>query len=621
MKRSVKILIVCLSFVFVVGVALIIAACLQSGSGTANAAASFTLTENQTAMLATGIVGITVSAVSALLILFSGNAGIYSVLKYFLVGFLALILSGGATAALDVYYNFSDAFLYEQYRNKNGFGGVATSDDDIYYDFAFSTEKVLQTDNLGTDDDYVVKLAKNEWEGYQITVVSKKDVDVILQVTDYEKDEAVIPVTVYKEWYTSVKDTAVGSEFSNGYPDALIPYEGTESVALDAYYSQTFYIELHSDIAAPAGNYAASLKLICNNIVILEKTMTAKVYNFEVPVTPSMDTAIGVWGVNEIAAACNMATATSAEKTELYKKYYETVLSRRLSPYYIPYDVSDERADAYMSDPRLTTFQMDYGDRVSESAKVNANSTWKEKGYFYPIDEPDSASEIVAYNSLVASLQSDCADGEFNMVTPFYGIEVEDKENEGVYINNFDVQSGKSNISCPESICFESDEFYERTMERVSDGDRSWWYVCCGPSGLKGYCNMFIYQQGSAHRILFWQQRKYDVTGFLYWNITYYSKANPWESSKTWESYDCAGDGCWLYPNGNAEPIISLRLTNVTDGTEDYEYFTLAEKLYGEEWIEAKIAEVTQGLTDYTDDPAVLQSVRDSIAEAIEAKI
>ena len=47
-----------------------------------------------------------------------------------------------------------------------------------------------------------------------------------------------------------------------------------------------------------------------------------------------------------------------------------------------------------------------------------------------------------------------------------------------------------------------------------------------------------------------WQQRSLDISGLLYWSTTYCEKANPWESTKTWDDYNSAGDGMLIYPGG-----------------------------------------------------------------------
>ena len=203
----------------------------------------------------------------------------------------------------------------------------------------------------------------------------------------------------------------------------------------------------------------------------------------------------------------------------------------------------------------------------------------------------------------------------YNMVTPFYN---NDPETEGG-LTAVELQRGRSSILCPESVVLDSPGAKEALYAaRDEAGARIWWYVCCGPTG--DYNNNFVRQQGIRHRILFWQEKMENVTGFLYWNSIYCDKGNPWETSKTWDSYESGGDGVLMYPGrymGYDEPVGTLRLKNLCDGIEDYTYLTLAEEKFGREWIDEKIARITTTLTDYTLDDALLQRVRTEIGAAL----
>lgn len=64
-------------------------------------------------------------------------------------------------------------------------------------------------------------------------------------------------------------------------------------------------------------------------------------------------------------------------------------------------------------------------------------------------------------------------------------------------------------------------------------------------------------------------------------------------------------------------PIASLRLMNIADGMEDYDYFTLAEAKFGKEWVNEKIAKVVTSSTEYTSDHALFEQVRREIGVAL----
>ncbi|MBQ6021864.1 MAG: hypothetical protein IJL25_02925, partial [Clostridia bacterium] len=66
-------------------------------------------------------------------------------------------------------------YLYPAYRVFVSPGGVKTEDRAVRYDFAYATEKLQPTANLGKDAEITLKLAKNEREGAQLAFVSTRD--------------------------------------------------------------------------------------------------------------------------------------------------------------------------------------------------------------------------------------------------------------------------------------------------------------------------------------------------------------------------------------------------------------------------------------------------------------
>lgn len=152
-------------------------------------------------------------------------------------------------------------------------------------------------------------------------------------------------------------------------------------------------------------------------------------------------------------------------------------------------------------------------------------------------------------------------------------------------------------------------------------GKKIWSYICCGPTFP--FANiMFRYPLIEA-RLLGWQscQQKYD--GLLYWgvNIWFYDSANrpidpeaslrtDFKTDWTCDRMQIYGDGILIYPGVNDTPIETIRLANLRDGFEDYEYL----RLYG-----SVSPKVFRSPTDFTRDAGVLEAERQKMAEAIEA--
>lgn len=523
-------------------------------------------------------------------------------------------------------------FLYPAYRSVISQGGVKTDDGDIFFDFARATEKLQPTDNLGKDETIAITLAKNEREGLQLVLVSgKADRSVTVSVGDFTDGSGnKLPVRFYKERYVAVP--AWGSAFSDDYPDALEPITDTTVIPLEKDRLQAIYAETVSNKETAAGTYTAKCEIKDETgKVIASPEISASVRDFTLHDTPATESAMGIFssefwklmGLDESTVYGHNGDDGSytleEEQFRIYKQYYDYLLEHHITPYELPYDILDERADEYMSDPRVTSFCIPYpaDDSLLQRyyAKVTSNPDWAEKGYFYPIDEPNDADAYARYSEITERLSRLCPG--YNMVTPFFSYET-DIENDDR--SSVALQRGKSSILCPETVVLDAEGARdELRAARDEAGARLWWYVCCGPTG--DYNNNFIRQDAIQHRILFWQEKMEDFTGILYWNSIYCDKGNPWETSKTWESYESAGDGVLMYPGrymGYDEPVGTLRLKNWCDGIEDYTYLTLAEEKLGREWIGEKIALITTSLTDYTADYELLENVRNEIGSALE---
>ncbi|MFR5889935.1 MAG: hypothetical protein ACLUFM_03025 [Lachnospiraceae bacterium] len=80
----------------------------------------------------------------------------------------------------------------------------------------------------------------------------------------------------------------------------------------------------------------------------------------------------------------------------LYKNYYDFMLDNRICAPLLPYDITDDHADKYLSNPRVTAFAISgsagmYGDQFSREDeeivaywnKLQSKVEWSDKGFFY----------------------------------------------------------------------------------------------------------------------------------------------------------------------------------------------------------------------------------------------
>ncbi|MFA7053643.1 MAG: glycoside hydrolase domain-containing protein [Kiritimatiellia bacterium] len=156
-----------------------------------------------------------------------------------------------------------------------------------------------------------------------------------------------------------------------------------------------------------------------------------------------------------------------------------------------------------------------------------------------------------------------------------------------------------------------------------AQGRQVWWYVCCGPTWPHANFASFEYPPVEG-RLLGWLTHRYRSDGLLFWHVNLWPDRPPLQTGDTYldewvaeYSLKMPGDGQLLYPGADG-PLPSIRLAQVRDGIEDYEWLQMLERRAGRAAAEAMTGELIRGMTDFTRDPAALRRVRVRIADALD---
>ncbi len=188
---------------------------------------------------------------------------------------------------------------------------------------------------------------------------------------------------------------------------------------------------------------------------------------------------------------------------------------------------------------------------------------------------------------------------------------------------------------------YPSDETSDSLTERLARGDEVQWYSCGRPEG--SYANLLLDSPQIGPRILCWQLFQYGVSGFYYWRATRVGEENiigntpeekwpnrPWDT-RTGLPY-AQNSGLLLYPGPGGEPWSSIRLENLRDGADDYDYLCILRdyvaKLQKADFSPELVERAEQALkvnpdvsackTEYTKDPAVVERERRCVGSYIE---
>ncbi len=176
------------------------------------------------------------------------------------------------------------------------------------------------------------------------------------------------------------------------------------------------------------------------------------------------------------------------------------------------------------------------------------------------------------------------------------------------------------------------DEALTELREQQVQGRPFHTYVCGGMRRKMGLHtpDVYIDQPGIDLRIIPWMAWRYGAEGVLYYAgngwvgdpAVQLVEQNPrlrWPATP-WRLHGGAGfgNGWFTYPAPATMDIFpSIRLENIRDGLEDYEYLALLQRLSPE--ADPEVAELVKSTMVWSKDPAVLRARRHQLALAIEA--
>ena len=519
---------------------------------------------------------------------------------------------------------------------------AANEDSDITMYFETMMNKIGRSDTASTGNySYTIKMAKNERESMQVYISTAADKeDMMLEVTPFTDAAGnTLESELCYEYYYDMNmfyDVNKGDIDSHGdyYGEALPKLE--KPFKLTANQSKAFVIRVKTVAETPSGLYKATVNLkdSAGNIV-----KTATVYTCVWDLTLSDETACAT---SFNISRGMVAGYTKSDNPDIYKVYYDYFLDNRMCSFLLPYDITDDRADEYLSNPRVTSFIISgdadhYGADHSRSDeeivaywnKLQSKDEWSDKGFFYYGEEiVDVPSMELHYRDTNAHLTNLIGTG-FRQIAILSSLTYYDAS---AQIDIVDFCEPYIGIWCPQSTAFTMNgdrhkrnhyEFFNDTrrykkyggnfdtrLEKFRDrGDKIWWYVCESPE--IPYANLFGNYQGVIQRDLLWQQYLFNVDGLLYWAV------NEWDRcSRT--SYDC-GAGILLFYGSlfrqeSESPVGSTKLENVRDGIEDFQYMKMLEDEIGRDAVLEYVKEVTTEILEFTEDPDVLSSAREAIA-------
>lgn len=575
---------------------------------------------------------------------------------------------------------------------------------DLTLGFKSMTDRTAKADNSDKGAvSYLLRLAKNEIEGMQAVLFADKDMKGLkLYVTDFEnKDGVKLTTDLLWGYYFTVEGEEIvdplppvkyaedlqpgdldwnnGGNHGGGY---IVNYQKYNGFDIKAGQNQTFVIKAHTTKDTPAGEYTALVTVKdAEGRIVKQSKVFAWVWSFALPEAPTCKTLADIsW-----FAVYSNHLCFNGDNGYLYQLYYDYLLENGICGYDIPYnnkngDFSDSRVLAYLNNPRVTAFQaMGWKQGTNNSQIYNADAVaraynflsqdaaWLAKSYFYPIDEPYLAVDPQILNKINQNgiVLRENFPG-YKLIVPMHvngavaGGDYFSYVSESVtawcphtfFFNTFNEYLTNRKLTYRMSAALEKKlgTFPERMAKEQEGGDEVWWYVTRFPQEPE--ITLTMNTAAINYRLLFWQQKLYNVDGFLYYSVTdWFQNKDFMPTIKDFPGYDgpIAGDGAPYVPRpqglnekhetdnsypfnvyGNGVlvytgqyfgvygPVGCYRLECVRDGIEDFDYLSMLVEKYGKETVDLLICRLSTSLSKYTTDEAYFNQVRNALGNLLE---
>jgi len=289
---------------------------------------------------------------------------------------------------------------------------------------------------------------------------------------------------------------------------------------------------------------------------------------------------------------------------------------------------SDRPTPANQTDPVAIEKSKRYYREMYQYIKENG---WDKRAYLYLIDEPNSVKDYNQVINLARVVNEAAPDLQKLVVEQTYKHEPDWPDLDPSidiwcalfsFIDRNTIQEAISNDDevWSYSALVQPAPPYHPDYEKLKDKNPPYWHID----------QPIIY-----YRLPTWINRQYDINGLLYWTTTgWYNNSGPWvvpamgplaSSDVGPDEYRTRyfnGGGMLFYPGkdtGFDGPVTSIRLKNIREGLEDYEYFAILDRLGEGEFVIDMVNQICPNWWDFSKDPDKLMEVREQLALKIES--
>ncbi|MEH2006494.1 DUF4091 domain-containing protein [Nostoc sp.] len=486
-----------------------------------------------------------------------------------------------------------------------------------------SLKRIGQTDTRVSTSSVKIFAAKGEYESFQLVIQAPASelTNVNVSVSDlFGSNNQTIGknnITLYREHYVYVSHSSPNPRGNMNpplgvgwYPDGLIPFVDPVTqqppltrelkavpFSLKPKYNQPIWVDVFVPRDVQSGEYTGKF-IVTSDQGKTEGKVVLKVWNFELPLKPSLKSSFQFWD-----------NKTYIANSELLK---HKLMPKDVNPEDQQALIKQGLASAdlgYWSGANINTCKMSPLPSKEEFRKTAASYQSSLFLYNYTADEID---DCPALSEQIKRWSRNLHEsGVLNLVTMIPNSKLYD-DGSG---------TGRSAVD----IWVLLPNMYEQATDRVAKvlkkGDKVWSYNALVQEEYSPKWEIdfepinFRIQPGFISQSL-------GLTGILYWQVDLWTK-DPWHDVQTYQENGeyFPGEGMLVYPGvqvGIEGVVPSMRLKWLRDGVEDYEYIEILKKLGRGNWALNIGRTVGKDWRNWTRDTNVLTAVRSRLGAEID---
>jgi hypothetical protein len=542
--------------------------------------------------------------------------------------------------------------------------------------------KVMRDSPPGEPTAPALHAAANEWEAFQL-VLSGHVEDIhrtVITCGSLRSDTGhIIPAPVIlREHYVEITaPSELSPEKPGWYPDALVPQTfafDDPPLLTNGRVNQPYWIDVYVPPGTPAGDYGAELVARTEDGATLRMPFVIHVWGFELPRIPALRSSICItWRrVAEVHGYDGSAPRAEGKLLRILDDYYDMLVEHRLSPHEVW--AAYPNADEPITEQSYADIERGLRHHLHQrGAGTVGLPLWETWPFSDPLGKDRAAAlEYCArYHGIVKKL------GALDRLYKIFGEldepndakayehvrdwgaffqELEQKHGARVPLlitekptpedPSWGSLHGTTDIWVPHvSNVWEDLESSQPTLEiprRLAAGDEVWTYTALVQTpqewlAARGMPEQLIGSQPPVwlmdyptmnHRILGWIMPIHGITGFTYWDTSYWKKPEHdiWKNAGSYPHENGLtywGDGLLIYParqqrHGKEGPCASQRLKWLRESVDDYDYiWLLSQRGFKSTALEVGKT-FARGFGDWEPSSAKLYEARRKLAEILE---